>query len=112
VAGDLIADLDCLAYPSTEPEPWGLVLVEALASGTPAVGTDAGGAPEILAGLPAHVGLLVPPRDPAALAAAIASLLPASTSSELRQARAVLRTGEPAPYPELFEAEAARRVRP
>jgi glycosyltransferase involved in cell wall biosynthesis len=112
VAGDLIADLDCLAYPSTEPEPWGLVLVEALASGTPAVGTDAGGAREILAGLPAHVGLLVPPRDPAALAAAIASLLPASTSSELRQARAVLRTGEPAPYPELFEAEAVRRVRP
>ena len=46
VAGDLIADLDCLVYPSTEPEPWGLVLVEALACGTPAVGTDAGGARE------------------------------------------------------------------
>jgi glycosyltransferase involved in cell wall biosynthesis len=107
VAGDVIADLDCLVYPSTEPEPWGLVLVEALASGTPAVGTDAGGAREILAGLPAKAGLLVPPADPAALAAAIASLLPASTSTELRQARPVLRAGEPAPYPELFEAEVA-----
>jgi glycosyltransferase involved in cell wall biosynthesis len=107
VAGDLIADLDCLVYPSTEPEPWGLVLVEALASGTPAVGTDAGGAREILAGLAAAAGLLVPPRDPAALAAAVASLLPAATSSELRQARPVLRSGEPAPYPELFEAEVA-----
>jgi glycosyltransferase involved in cell wall biosynthesis len=104
VAGDLIADLDCLVYPSTEPEPWGLVLVEALASGTPAVGTDAGGAREILAGLPAKAGLLVPARDPAALAAAIASLLPASTSTELRRARTVLRSGAPAPYPELFEA--------
>ena len=107
VAGDLIADLDCLVYPSTEPEPWGLVLVEALASGTPAVGTDAGGAREILAGLPPQAGRLVPPRDPAALAAAIASLLAPSTSTELRQARPVLRTGEPAPYPDLFEAVAA-----
>jgi glycosyltransferase involved in cell wall biosynthesis len=107
VGGDLIADLDCLVYPSTEPEPWGLVLVEALASGTPAVGTDAGGAREILAGMPARAGLLVPARDPAALAAAVTSLLPASTSSELRQARPALRTGEPAPYPELFEAEVA-----
>ncbi len=107
VAGDLIADLDCLVYPSTEPEPWGLVLVEALASGTPAVGTDAGGAREILAGLPPEAGRLVPPGDPAALAAAIASLLPRSTSTELRQARQVLRTGEPAPYPDLFEAVAA-----
>ncbi len=107
VAGDLIADLDCLVYPSTEPEPWGLVLVEALACGTPAVGTDAGGAREILAGLPPEAGRLVPPRDPAALAAAIGSLLAPSTSTELRQARPVLRAGEPAPYPDLFEAVAA-----
>jgi glycosyltransferase involved in cell wall biosynthesis len=117
-AGDLIADLDCLVYPSTEPEPWGLVLVEALASGTPAVGTDAGGAREILAGLPAQAGRLVAPRDPTALAAAIVSLLPATTSSELRRDRTALRTGVPAPYPELFEAEVAAsqskgpRVRP
>jgi len=107
VAGDLIADLDCLVSPSTEPEPWGLVLVEALACGTPAVGTDAGGAREILAGLPPDAGLLVRPRDPAALSVAISSLLAGPTSTELRQARPVLRRGEPAPYPELFEAVAA-----
>jgi glycosyltransferase involved in cell wall biosynthesis len=89
------------------------VLVEALASGTPAVGTDAGGAREILAGLPAQAGRLVAPGDPTALAAAIVSLLPPSTSSELRQDRAVLRTGVPAPYPELFETEvAAAQVKP
>jgi glycosyltransferase involved in cell wall biosynthesis len=111
VAGDLIADLDCLVCPSTEPEPWGLALVEALASGTPAVGTDAGGAREILAGLPPEAGRLVPPRDPAALAAAIAGLLAPSTSTGLRRARPVLRTGEPAPYPDLFEAVAAASAR-
>lgn len=103
-AADLIADLDCLVYPSTEPEPWGLALVEALACGTPAVGTDAGGAREIFAGLPVEAGQLVPPRDPPALAAAMARLLPPATSTYLRRARPVLRAGTPAPYPELFEA--------
>ncbi len=47
-AGDLIADLDCLVLASTTPEPWGLVLVEALACGVPVVATDAGGPLEIL----------------------------------------------------------------
>ena len=40
---DLLADLDLFVLPSTEPEPYGLVVVEALASGTPVVVTDAGG---------------------------------------------------------------------
>ena len=35
---DVMADLDVLAFPSVEPESYGLVLVEALASGTPVVG--------------------------------------------------------------------------
>lgn len=104
-AGDLIADLDCLVLASTTPEPWGLVLVEALACGVPVVATDAGGPLEILAGLP-HAGRLVPPSDPAALATAIADLLPPATSAELRQGRPVLRRGVPPPYPELFEAVA------
>jgi glycosyltransferase involved in cell wall biosynthesis len=104
VAADLIADLDCLVLPSTEPEPWGLVLVEALACGTPVVATDAGGAREILAGLPPEGGRLVPPRDPAGLAAAVAELLPSTTNTELRRARPVLRAGQPAPYAEIFGA--------
>ena len=101
-AADLIADLDCLAYPSTGPEPWGLAIVEALACGTPVVATDAGGPREILAGLPAQAGALVPPGQAAALAGAIDRLLPARTSSELRRRRQALRSGLPAPYPELF----------
>ena len=46
---DVMADLDVLALPSIEPESYGLVLVEALASGTPVVATDHGGPPEIVA---------------------------------------------------------------
>ena len=103
MAADLIADLDCLVLASTEPEPWGLVLVEALACGTPVVATDAGGAREILAGVPPQAGRLVPPRDSAALAAAVAELLPPATGTELRRGRTVLRAGEPAPYVEIFE---------
>jgi glycosyltransferase involved in cell wall biosynthesis len=104
-AADLIADLDCLVLASTTPEPWGLVLVEALACGVPVVATDAGGPREILAGLPG-AGRLVPPSDPDALAGAIADLLPPATSTELRRGRRALRKGVPPPYPDLFAAVA------
>jgi glycosyltransferase involved in cell wall biosynthesis len=106
-AGDLIADLDCLVCPSTTPEPWGLALVEALACGAPVVATNAGGPLEVLAGLP-HAGRLVPPSDVGALAAAVAAVLPAATSTPARRARPVLRAGSAPPYPELFGAVAAR----
>jgi glycosyltransferase involved in cell wall biosynthesis len=106
-AGDLIADLDCLVLASTTPEPWGLVLVEALACGVPVVATAAGGPLEILAGLPG-AGRLVPPSDPAALAGAVADLLPAATSAELRRSRPALRNGVLPPYPDLFAAVAER----
>lgn len=101
-AADLIADLDCLVYPSTAPEPFGLVLVEALACGVPVVSTSWGGPREILAGLAPSAGRLVPPGDAPALAGAITELLPRATSARLRQARPVLRTGDPPPYPAIF----------
>jgi glycosyltransferase involved in cell wall biosynthesis len=111
-AGDLMADLDCLAYPSTGPEPWGLAIIEALACGTPVVATDAGGPLEILAGLGTNAGLLVPSGDASALAFAIERLLPAATSSESRRCRPVLRSGQLPPYPELFgDIVSARRHR-
>ena len=46
---ELMADLDVYVQVSTLPEPFGLGLVEALASGCPVVATDAGGPVEILA---------------------------------------------------------------
>lgn len=108
-AADLIADLDCLAYPSTEPEPWGLSVVEALACGAPVVATDAGGLREILLGLPPSAGALVAPGDVEALAAAMEGLLPPTTSTAARRDRPVLRSGPPPPYPELFEQASLAR---
>ena len=71
---DFYADLDVFVAPSTEPEPFGLVLIEALASGVPVVSTTGGGPAEIVARNP-DAGRLVPPRDPAALAAGIVEVL-------------------------------------
>ncbi|HLH46945.1 MAG TPA: glycosyltransferase family 4 protein, partial [Acidimicrobiales bacterium] len=65
---ELMADLDVLVQVSTAPEPFGLVHVEALASGTPVVAGDEGGPVEILAGATPGSGILVPAGDPAALA--------------------------------------------
>jgi glycosyltransferase involved in cell wall biosynthesis len=84
---ELMADLDVFVQASTQPEPFGLVLVEAMASGAPVVATAAGGPIEILAGAAPNEGRLVPIGDPEALAEAIADLLPASSSAEQRRAR-------------------------
>ena len=109
---DLMADLDVFVQVSTEPEPYGLVLVEALASGVPVVAGAAGGPLEILRGLPEQAGRLVPPGDAAALASAVVSLLPEGPSSaERRRARGVLRRPSPDGAAEIFEAAARRRRR-
>lgn len=59
--------------PSVWPEPFGMVAMEALSSGTPVVASAVGALPEIVRhGID---GVLVPPGDPRALATAVASLL-------------------------------------
>jgi len=64
---------DLALHTSVMPEPFGQVIVEALAVGRPVVASDAGGPREILAG---HAGgVLVPPGDPSALATATLELL-------------------------------------
>ena len=66
---------DVFALPSAS-EAFGNVVVEALACGTPVVGTESSGGPvEILHTDDATYGSLVPPHDPAALADALVAVL-------------------------------------
>ncbi|MEV1328116.1 glycosyltransferase family 4 protein [Micromonospora costi] len=66
------AAADLLVLPS-RAETYGMVVVEALARGVPVLGTAVGGLPEALGRAPdgERPGLLVPPDDPPALAAAL-----------------------------------------
>jgi len=64
---------DVVVSASTDPEGFGRVIVEAQAMGRPVVATDHGGARETI--VPGVTGWLAPPRDPAALAAAIGQAL-------------------------------------
>ena len=70
-APDFLKSIDVLAVPSWE-EPFGIVLLEAMAAGIPVVATARGGPLEIVRS--EEHGLLIPPRDPAALAEAIRRL--------------------------------------
>lgn len=64
--------LDLFVLPSHD-ESFGLVLIEAMAMGTPVVSTDRGGVIEIVE--EGVNGLQVPPKDPLSLARAIITLL-------------------------------------
>jgi glycogen synthase len=66
------AAADALVFPVTWAEPWGLVPLEAMASGTPVVATGTGGSGEYLED--GRNCLLFPPRDAPALAAALERL--------------------------------------
>ena len=67
----LLGELDMLLVPSIQ-EPFGRVVVEAMAAGTPAIATAEGGPAEIIEN--GVNGVLLPPRDPARWAAAILAL--------------------------------------
>lgn len=64
---------DIVIAPSIEPEAFGRVAAEAGAMGVPAVGSAIGAQGEII--VDGETGLIVPPRDPSALAAAMGQLL-------------------------------------
>jgi glycosyltransferase involved in cell wall biosynthesis len=68
----LLAAADLVVLPSLVPETQGMVVIEAMACGTPVVATAVGGLPETLVAFPDH---LVPPGDGVTLAASIDRLV-------------------------------------
>jgi glycosyltransferase involved in cell wall biosynthesis len=84
---EVMAALDVLVLPSIKSEAMSQVIPQALAVGTPVVGTSVGGTPELVRD--GETGRLVPPADSAALAAAIVDLL-----DDPERARAMARRGQ------------------
>lgn len=73
---ELYRAADVAVVPTLELEGFGLVVLEALACGTPVVTTDAGSLPEVVA--PLDESLVVPAGDAPALARRLRAPLPAS----------------------------------
>lgn len=67
-----MAACDVVVHASTRPEPFGQVVVEAMALGRPVIAADAGGPAEVITD--GEDGLLVPPGDVDALASAMVRL--------------------------------------
>jgi len=66
-------ELDLVVHASTTGEPFGQVIIEAMAEGKPVIATDGGGVPEIV--VDGVTGYLVPMGDAPAMAAAMCRVL-------------------------------------
>jgi glycosyltransferase involved in cell wall biosynthesis len=91
----VMAGLDVLVHTAID-EPFGRVLIEAMASGKPVVATKGGGVPEVVQD--GATGYLVAPCDPDALASRVRSLADPATRSRmgrLGRQRAVARFSLP-----------------
>jgi len=88
----LLAASDFFALPSLA-EGFSLALVEALAAGLPTVATNVGGASEVIQS--GQGGILVPPADSAALAAALKHLLSLNEAEIQRQRQAARQAAQP-----------------
>jgi L-malate glycosyltransferase len=76
----VMAAMDIVLVPSVD-EPFARVILEAMSLGKPIIGTTSGGTPEMLE--EGESGLLVPPRNPAALADAIVAVSEAELARRL-----------------------------
>jgi glycosyltransferase involved in cell wall biosynthesis len=70
---DVFAALDVTVVPSALPEPFGRVVMESMAAGTPVIGSNCGGIPEQI--VPGITGLLFKPGDEKDLAKGLDELL-------------------------------------
>jgi glycosyltransferase involved in cell wall biosynthesis len=68
----ILAQLDILLLPSLQ-EPFGKIVVEAMAMGKPVIASKVGGVPEIV--VDGKTGLLVPPKDSEAIRSALERLI-------------------------------------
>ena len=93
--------LDIFVHASTQPEPFGMVILEAMAKGKAIIASAAGGPCEILTD--GADGILTPPSQPEALAESIQKLLSDATLREALGRNAQLRVASH------FSAEAAAR---
>lgn len=109
---NVLQSLDLFVLP-THQEALGTAFIEAAAMGLPAIGTAVDGVPEVVAD--GRTGILVPPKQPAALAQAILSLLAdperrhalggqARARVEREFSRAAMAAGMEAVYQGLLEA--------
>mgnify|MGYP001213380864 CR=1 FL=1 len=87
----VLRELDIFVHASVTPEPFGQVVIEAMAEGTPVVASDGGGVQEIVTD--GENGLLTPMGDANALAGALAGLIrdPARASRLARAGHAHVR---------------------
>lgn len=78
--GEVMESLDVLVHASTTPEPFGQVIIEAMALGKPVVATRAGGVAEIV--VHGETGILVAPASVDELASAVCRLLDDPVSAQ------------------------------
>ncbi len=70
---NILNGLDIFISPSTLPDPFPTVILEAMSASKPVIGTDHGGAPEMIED--GVTGLIIPVRDPVAAAEKISLLV-------------------------------------
>jgi glycosyltransferase involved in cell wall biosynthesis len=89
---ELFAAMDIVVHASIEPEPFGMVVIEAMAASKPVIATNAGGPSEIINSM--VEGILVPPGDIKEMTAAILELVNDSAKRESmgRRGHAKVRT--------------------
>ena len=80
-AAAVFSDLSVLLHTSTAPEPFGRVIVEAMAAGTPVIAARDGGVPEIITD--GEDGFLAPPGDLDAYLAALRKVWSAQPNDAL-----------------------------
>ncbi|MEH2364416.1 glycosyltransferase family 4 protein [Nostoc sp.] len=93
--------LDIVVHASTQPEPFGLAIIEAMACGKPVIVSQAGGATELFTHNYDAVG--VPPGEPIALAAAILDLLDKPEKRQIISANARLTAIERFSHEHLYQ---------